>query len=78
MTTNHPQPVLLAQRAFATETITAEHHPYERGMNYVLYVNGGKSHGIEIHCSTEASLLSLFADVLRYRLAYATHPFLAV
>jgi hypothetical protein len=59
-----------------TETITAEHHPNEGGMPYLIRIIGGKHTGTEIHCTTEASAIALFDSLVAARKAEREHPFL--
>lgn len=76
MTTTTITHVLL-RYARCTECITAEHHPDDRGMQYVLYIDGGKHTGIEIHCPTLRSVTRLFNEVVAQRKLGFDHPYLA-
>jgi hypothetical protein len=58
---------VLMRFARATEIITAEYHPDDHGMAYVLMIDGGKHHGTLIHCMTEQSVIRLFNDVVTAR-----------
>lgn len=60
-----------------TESIVAEHHPYENGMAYLIRIIGGKHTGTEIHCATEQSAVALFDSLVAARKAEREHPFLA-
>ena len=62
-----------------TETITAEHHPDEHGMPYVIHIDGGKHTGTVIHVMTEASAIRLFNEIVaaRKRGDDHEHPHLA-
>lgn len=61
-----------------TETITAEHHPDEHGMPYVIHIVGGKHAGVEIYAQTEQSIIRLFNEVVaaRKRGDDHEHPYL--
>jgi hypothetical protein len=61
---------------FATETITAEHHPRRHGMPYLLRIVGGKHHNIEIRCATRQSVENLFTEVVAARRTDTEHPYL--
>jgi len=67
---------VLARRVWPTETYTVEHHPDDQGMTYSVHVEGGKYHGIVIHCPTPDSALRLFGQMVAYRMAYSDHPYL--
>lgn len=58
---------ILMRFARCTEIITAEHHPDEHGMPYVLHIDGGKHHGTVIHVMTEQSVTRLFNEVVAAR-----------
>lgn len=73
----NPRTVVLAEHKWATETLTAEHHPNDHhGMKFTVRVVGGQHHGIEIHCPTEKSALKLFSQILAYRHHDDDHPYL--
>lgn len=67
---------VLMRYARCTETITAEYHPDDNGMPYVLHIVGGKHAGTVIHCQTEASVVRLFNEVVLYRKMDLDHPYL--
>lgn len=76
MTTTAPHQIL-ASYSRATETITAEHHPADRGkMRFILHIVGGRHHGTEIHCRTEDSVRRLFDSVVAARKSDTEHPYL--
>jgi hypothetical protein len=70
---------ILMRYARCTEVITAEYHPDDHGMPYVLYIDGGKHSGAEIHCMTEQSVTRLFNDIVAARKLGDDHehPYLA-
>lgn len=77
-TGRHYHVEILLRFARATEVITAEHHPDDRGgMPYVLHIVGGKHTGMQIHCATEQSVTRLFNEVVAARKSDTEHPFLA-
>lgn len=59
-----------------THTMTAEHHPDDNGMPYVLYIEGGRYTGTEIHCMTEASVVRLFNEIVALHDSGIEHPYL--
>lgn len=69
--------VVVAEQHFCTEVITAEHHPDEEGMPFILQIVGGKHHGLVIHCSTEESVCELFKQIVAARRGNYEHPYLA-
>lgn len=60
-----------------TETITAEHHPDDHGMPYVIHIVGGMHSGTVIHCMTETSVIRLFDSIVAARRSGTEHPYLA-
>jgi hypothetical protein len=68
---------VLARYARCTHTMTAEHHPDDHGMHYVLHIEGGQFSGTVIHCSTEDSVMRLFNELVAAHKSGVTHPYLA-
>lgn len=67
---------VLMRYARCTEVITAEYHPDDHGMPYVLHIVGGKHSGAEIHAMTEQSVTRLFNEVVLARKCDNEHPYL--
>lgn len=59
-----------------THTMTAEYHPDDDGMPYVLCIIGGKHSGTVIHCMTEQSVVRLFNEVVALHHLGIEHPYL--
>lgn len=63
-----PMSRILAEYKRATETVTAAQHRDDIGTyTYTVAIVGGKHHGVEFHCHTEASTLWLFDRVVAHR-----------
>ena len=60
----------------ATETIQAVWHGEGESYDFAIRIRGGKAHGRDIHCRTEASVLALFDSILAARKLDVCHPFL--
>lgn len=68
---------ILARYSRCTHTMTAEHHPDDRGMRYVIHIVGGPYTGTVIHCPTEASVIRLFDQLVAAHKSGIEHPYLA-
>jgi len=66
----------LMRYARCTHTMTAEYHPDEHGMPYVLFIEGGRYSGTEIHCMTEVSVMQLFKEIVALHDSGFEHPYL--
>jgi hypothetical protein len=62
--------IVVAEHKRATETIVAEHYPYDKGSyRYCVRILGGKYHDLEFRCRTEESAMWLFDQVVDARMA---------
>lgn len=67
MTYADGQTVVLAEHKWVTETLTAEYHPDDHGMKFMIRIVGGKYHGTEIHCPTAVSVERMFDALVACR-----------